>query len=108
MLPPRLRQHVVLANVRGDTAVMVADSAAWATQLRYLQHAVLERLRERHDLPVRRLAVRIAPAREHPPPSTTAPVRLPASSARHLAALAEDEADPSLAAALRRLSSRKG
>lgn len=108
VLPSPMRQHVGLANIRGETVVMVADSAAWATQLRYMQHAVLERLREHHRLAVHRLTVKIAPAGEPPRKSTTHPARLPESSARHLAALAADETDPSLAAALRRLGERQG
>lgn len=39
------KEHVISATYKEDTLVVLADSAAWATHIRYAQNALLERLR---------------------------------------------------------------
>ena len=44
------KDHVVSASCRGDTLVVLADSAAWCPQIRYAQAQLLELLTS-SDLP---------------------------------------------------------
>ena len=44
------KDHVVSASCRGDTLVVLADSAAWCPQIRYAQARLLELLTS-SDLP---------------------------------------------------------
>lgn len=39
------KDHVLSASYRDDTLVVVTDSAAWASHIRYAQQELLERLR---------------------------------------------------------------
>ena len=57
------KDHVVSASCRGDTLVVMADSAAWCPQIRYAQVQLLELLTS-SDLPagakrVTKLKVRV-------------------------------------------------
>ena len=61
LLPPELAAHVTGAALREDTVVVLVDSAAWATRLRFLAPELVARLAPRHDGAVTTLRVRIAP-----------------------------------------------
>jgi hypothetical protein len=41
---PALAEHARLRSLRGDVVTVVVDSGAWATQVRYLERDVLERI----------------------------------------------------------------
>jgi hypothetical protein len=105
-LPDPLDRHCVLANVRGPTAVLAADSAGWASRLRYLAPGLLPRLVDM-GLAVSRVEVVVMPP-------TTAPVRAqrqvtsaPSPEvALALASFAARTEDAGLAAVLRRLAAR--
>jgi hypothetical protein len=43
-LPGPEKEHVVSASYRGDTLVVLADSAAWCPQIRYAQQQILTQL----------------------------------------------------------------
>ena len=43
-LPGPEKDHVVSASYRGDTLVILADSAAWCPHIRYAQQQLLEQL----------------------------------------------------------------
>jgi len=105
-LPEPLDRHCVLANVRGDTAVLAADSAAWASRLRYLAPALLPRLVDL-GLTVTRVEVVVMP----PPalPTAPAPRRVcppSADTGRALTAWAAHLPDDALGRALLRLAAR--
>jgi len=38
------KHHVISASYRGETLVIIADSAAWSTHIRYAQQQLLEKL----------------------------------------------------------------
>ncbi|MBK1701372.1 DUF721 domain-containing protein [Thiococcus pfennigii] len=104
-LPPSLREHCRRAVFSGDSVTLVAESAVWATRLRFMGPEILARLAEVHP-GLRRCRVRIAPeaspmrdARRALPRPRPSP-----GTAHHLAATAEMLADPGLAAAFRRLA----
>src|SRR5690349_600487 len=53
------KDHVVSASCRGDTLVVLADSAAWCPQIRYAQAKLLELLSSSSESKVTKLKVRV-------------------------------------------------
>jgi hypothetical protein len=53
------KDHVVSASCRGDTLVVLADSAAWCPQIRYAQAQLLELLSSSGESKVTKLKVRV-------------------------------------------------
>ena len=53
------KDHVVSASYRGDTLVVLADSAAWCPQIRYAQGHLLELLNSSGETKVTKLKVRV-------------------------------------------------
>jgi len=53
------KDHVVSASYRGDTLVVLADSAAWCPQIRYAQGQLLELLNSSGETKVTKLKVRV-------------------------------------------------
>ena len=53
------KDHVVSASCRGDTLVVLADSAAWCPQIRYAQAQLLELLTGSGEKQVTKLKVRV-------------------------------------------------
>lgn len=101
-----LGPHVSLSNIRGDTAIIAADSPAWLTQLRYLAPTVLHILQTQEGFEsLRKVQFKIRPASE--PQAVELPPRrasLSATGADTLINAAEWISDPELADALRRLA----
>lgn len=60
-LPEPLSKHVRVANLRGDSLVMLADSPLWATRLRYQRQTVLDGLWQSHSIRCRLLEVKVQP-----------------------------------------------
>ena len=58
-LPGPEKDHVVSASYRGDTLVVLADSAAWCPQIRYAQAQLLELLNRSGETKVTKLKVRV-------------------------------------------------
>lgn len=105
-LPEPLNLHCVLANVRGNTAVLAADSAAWASRLRYLAPALLPRLIDL-GLGVTRVEVVVMPPPSQPArPAPRQPCPPSAQTGRALAAWAAHMPDEALGRALLRLAAR--
>ncbi len=50
-----------IANLRGDVLVIFCNSAAASTDLRYQSQALMDHLRERHGLALRKLLIRVRP-----------------------------------------------
>lgn len=105
-LPAPLDEHSRVAGLAGGVLVIQADSAAWASRLRFVTREVAEAV-----APVlgRVTRVRVAVASPTPPPPT-GPLRLPGRAvlgeelARSLAQAAGGVSDPALQEALRRLA----
>lgn len=60
-LDPELSAHVQLADIRGDRAILVTPSAAWATRLRMSAPDLVETLHQAGFPDVERIEVRVAP-----------------------------------------------
>jgi hypothetical protein len=61
LLPPELAAHVTGASLREDAVVVLVDSAAWASRLRFYAPELAARLAPRTDGQVDRVRVRVAP-----------------------------------------------
>jgi hypothetical protein len=53
------KAHVISASYRGSTLIVIADSAAWSTHIRYAQEQLLERVRGPSDMRFDKLRVRV-------------------------------------------------
>jgi hypothetical protein len=53
------KDHVVSASCRGDTLVVLADSAAWCPQIRYAQARLLELLNQASETGITKVKVRV-------------------------------------------------
>ncbi len=62
LLPEALAVHVTGAVLHEDTVVVLVDSAAWASRLRFHAPELVERLAPRYDGVVTRVRVRVRPA----------------------------------------------
>jgi hypothetical protein len=60
-LPDSLSQHVRVANLQDDRLVMLADSAAWATRLRYQRQRVLQTLWQAYSIRCQSFEVKVSP-----------------------------------------------
>lgn len=104
-LGPDLAAHCRVADFRDARLVLLADSPAWATRLRYHTNTLCEQFTTA-GVPVRELRVIVrppsAPAPE--PAARRAPPVLSGQAARSLEASADGIAHPPLADALRRLA----
>jgi len=53
------KDHVVSATYKDDTLVVLADSAAWATHIRYAQRPLLEQLQARGETRFTKVKVKV-------------------------------------------------
>lgn len=58
-LPGPEKDHVLSASYRDDTLIVIADSAAWASHIRYAQSDLLERLREAGETQFTKIRVKV-------------------------------------------------
>lgn len=109
-LPGKLADHCLGVNVVRNTLVLFADSAPWATRLRYEQKAILAAISRETGLSFTRISLRVQPGAAARQPERLRPTRARlSSSSRHaLESAARGVSDPELAAALRRLAKTAG
>jgi Uncharacterized protein conserved in bacteria len=98
--------HIQVADLSVDRLLIHADSAAWATRLRYLTPQILRCLQQTPSLmTLHRIDIRVSPLAQ-PPVRTLHPVVLSRTSAVVLETAAADLSDPALRDALQRLARR--
>jgi hypothetical protein len=109
MLEPSVANHCQLAHFDGVRMVLIADTPAWASRLRYSISTLLAQLKQYSNKfhALTRIDVQVKPALPESPPPVTAQRRLSAEAARCLAESAEVIEDPNLKQALLRLAERK-
>ena len=101
--PPEVREHCRLGGYRDGHVVLLVDSPAWATRLRY----ALPELIENNEFLQRAKKIRIKVRSTHetpPEPSPRKPNRLSTKAADVLLACSEAIDDDALADSLRRLA----
>lgn len=107
-LPAPLRPHCRLGRIRDNTLIIIVDSAAWATRLRFLSAQLVKQFADDDSVTVTKLEVRIQPQNQpvaSPPPARPA-ARLSAENAALITSLARSVGDEKLSRALQRLAGR--
>jgi len=105
-LPAPLNAHICLANVRDDTAIIMADSSAWLTRARYIGPEILNIIRQEPGLDrIKKIHFKIQPEIQHSPPPASRP-QLSENAAELIMSTAKVIDDPNLKAALHNLSRR--
>ncbi len=102
------RAHVRFALRKGDTVILIADSSAWASKLRYQVAAIQQRIESSPEMDgVRNIRVKVAAAE----PTTQVPTRraqaLSAGTAEGVRSQAESIEDPLLRAAVLKLAGHR-
>lgn len=106
-LPPHLHDHAVLIRLDQDGWIVHADSASWATRLRYALHNIRDVLGQQLGFSLPKPHVRVVPV--EPSPSPRRPrLTLTARNAKLLEATARNLSDERLSAALRQLAKHGG
>ncbi len=103
-LEPPLNEHVIIADYRQKTLVFHADSAAWATKLRYRTPEILKLFR--NDLPgIRTIRIRNPPV-ETREQATRHAARASSGTVDTIREVAGRIDDPPLRSALLRIADR--
>jgi hypothetical protein len=105
-IPSPLQAHCDVANFRGQTLILVADSPVWAARLRHTSPQILHAARELCKIDAQKLLVRIQPLEVRPQPVGKAR-SLPESSATHLREVAETVEDDELREILLGIANRE-
>ncbi len=104
-LDAQLAEHVTVANLREQTAVISTDTPAWLTQVRYQAPAILRLLKTLPGLEnLQKVQTKIQPASQAPPSGPSRRATLSTTSAQLLQSAALSTKDDELAEALYRLS----
>ena len=59
ILPDPEKDHIISVSYREDVLIVVVDSAAWSSRIRYLQQELLERLRTAGETQFTKINVRV-------------------------------------------------
>jgi hypothetical protein len=104
-LDAQLAEHVTVANLREQTAVITTDTPAWLTQLRYQAPTILRLLKTFPGLEnLQKVQFKIQPTSNTPPTGPSRRATLSTASAQFLQSAALSTEDDALAEALYRLS----
>lgn len=99
--------HAQVADLNAGRLLIHADSAAWATRLRYLAPQMLRCLQKSPLLTdLKRIDIRVSPQARPAPPATQHRPMLSTNSAEVLDSTADNLSDSALRTALKRLARR--
>jgi hypothetical protein len=105
-IDPVLAEHITVANIRENTAIVTADTPAWLSKIRYMAPTILAILRQQSGLvDLCKIQFKVQPPIEPTVPNQeTRRATLSSTSSKILESAASGIHDPELASALRRLS----
>ncbi len=113
-IDPILAEHITVANIRENTAVVAADSPAWLSKIRYMAPTILAILKQQSGLAdLHKIQFKVQPPIDPATPDQadyeqkTRRAALSPASSKILESAAQGIHDPDLANALRRLSRQK-
>jgi hypothetical protein len=112
-IDPALADHITIANIRDDTAIVTAETPTWLSKIRYMAPTILTILQHQSGLAgLRKIQFKV-----HLPTEPSASgqadyeqkrlATLSSASSKVLESAASGIDDPELASALRRLSRQK-
>ena len=106
VIDPVLADHITVANIRENTAVVAADTPAWLSKIRYMAPTILAILKQQSGLAdLRKIQFKVQPPTEPAiPDQEIRRASLSSASSKVLESAASGVHDPGLASALRRLS----
>lgn len=100
-----LNQHISVANIRQNTVVIGADSSAWITQARYLAPVILKLIRQKTGLKLlTKIHFKVISAPNNTSETQSQQPSMSEGTSLLLDSTAKGVTDPSLRAALERLS----
>jgi len=100
-----LNQHLSVANIRQNTVVIGADSSAWITQARYLASAILKLIRQKTGLKqLSKIHFKVISVQDNTSHTHSQQPSMTQGTSLLLESTAKGVTDPSLRAALQRLS----
>ena len=105
-IDPVLADHITVANIRENTAIVAADTPAWLSKIRYMAPTILAILKQQPGLAdLRKIQFKVQPTIEPAiPDQEIRRASLSSASSKVLESAASGIHDPELASALRRLS----
>ena len=107
VLPLQFVQHCTLANISGDTVVILTDKASYASLLRFQAPVVCKALSEHLSEPVYKLEVKVRPQQSLIEKTGHAAVHVSTKTAALLESTAAEIEDGPLKAALNKLARRQ-
>ena len=107
-LDPDLASHCYIGNLDRDCLVILVDSAAWASKLRFYSQNILPQLRAAHQnfSEIQQVKVKVLSQSVSAPEPEFQKPRMNKENAKGLTTLADSVDDPNLQAALARLAER--
>lgn len=103
VLPPEIAAHVRYGVVSSSRLLLYTESASWASQIRFFNEAILNKLQASGQINIKKLQLRVIPALEVVSPAKRKP-RLPsADTVGVIAAQVDEESGDELDKALSRL-----
>lgn len=105
-VPAECCAHCRVAGTEGDALLLVADSPAWRSRLHFYSDRIISHFNGLGKSAVQRVRIRVAADSgiDAPRQRRDPPLRMPATTARGFAALAQETEDPALRSALQRLA----
>ena len=105
-IPTPMQAHCDVANFRGQTLIIVANSPVWAARLRHISPQILHAARELCKIDAQKLLIRIEP-KQAQRQNTRRPRTLPESSIKHLTEVAAGVEDEELKEILLGIAKRR-
>jgi len=106
MLPPQFQQHCYLANINENILVIHADSANYASLLRFQASTLCDAISKHLPQIVNKLDVRVRPLSSNSPEALSK-ISLPNSAAKALQQTADNMEESPLKTALTKLAKRQ-
>jgi len=112
-IDPILSEHITIANIRENTAIVTADTPAWLSKIRYMAPTILATLQQSGLTELRKIQFKVQPPIDPLAPDHVDNEQkkrhavLSSASSKVLESAASGVHDPGLANALRRLSKQK-
>lgn len=103
-LPEPLNRHCTVANIHGDSLVLLTDSPVWSARLRFHAPALLRELERRHAVKLNNVRIRIEPPQATQQSVIKPKPNMSETTAGLLRQVASSIEDPPLREALRRLA----